>query len=65
MYEFIATNWNGKKISGSFKFKPRNGEIRLPELAKRAHATLHRAGYTTYRLDKVGNESIPYMFQYC
>lgn len=64
MFTFTATNWNGKKIHGEFKFKPK-GEVRLPELAKRAHAAIQRAGYTTYRLDTIGNESIPYTFQYC
>lgn len=64
MFEYSATNWNGTTIKGKFKFKPK-GTLHLPELAKRAHAALHRAGYTTYRLDKIGDESIPYMFQYC
>ena len=64
MFSFTATNWNGRTIKGEFKFAPK-GEVRLPELAKRAHAALHKAGYTTYRLDKVGDEFIPYMFQYC
>ena len=64
MYEYTATNWNGRTIRGEFKFKPK-GAVRLPELAKRAHEALHRAGYTTYRLDTIGNEHIPYMFQYC
>ena len=62
-FSYSATNWNGKTIRGEFKFKPK-GEVRLPELVKRAHAAIQRAGYTTYRLDKVGDESIPYMFQY-
>lgn len=63
MYTFSATNWNGKRIEGEFRFKPK-GAVQLPELVKRAHAAIQRAGYTTYRLDKVGNEFIPYMFQY-
>lgn len=64
MFSYTATNWNGKTIKGEFKFKPK-GTVRLDELAKRAHAALRKAGYTTYRLDAIGNESIPYMFQYC
>lgn len=64
MFSFTATNWNGRTIKGEFKFSPK-GEVRLPELAKRAHAALRKAGYTTYRLDKVGDEFVPYMFQYC
>lgn len=63
MFSYTATNWNGRSIKGEFKFKPK-GPVRIDELAKRAHAALHRAGYTTYRLDTIGNERIPYMFQY-
>lgn len=64
MFKYTATNWNGRPITGEFKFAPK-GEVRLPELVKRAHAALHREGYTTYRLDTIGDERIPYMFQYC
>ena len=63
VFTYKATNWNGKTITGQFKFTPK-GEVRLPELVRRAHAAIQRAGYSTYRLDKVGDEFIPYMFQY-
>lgn len=63
MYEYTATNWNGRKVTGEFRFKPK-GEVRLPELAKRAHVALHSKGFTTYRLDTIAGEHIPYMFQY-
>ena len=64
MFSYTATNWNGKTIKGEFKFAPK-GEVQLPELVKRAHSAIQRAGFTTYRLDTIGNEHIPYMFQYC
>ena len=63
MFTYSATNWNGKRIEGEFRFKPK-GEIRLPELAKKAHAALRSQGFTTYRLDTIAGEHIPYMFQY-
>ena len=60
MHEAKALNWNGKTIRVTFKA----GTERLPELAKRAHAAFHRAGYTTIRLDEIDGERIPYMFAY-
>lgn len=59
-----ATNWNGKTLHIDFKAGTTSHRPKLDELAKRAHAAFHRAGFTTIRLDLIDGESIPYAFQY-
>lgn len=59
-----ALNWNGKVLHIEFKAGSKNRAPKLDELAKKAHAAFHRAGFNTIRLDTIDGESIPYMFQY-
>lgn len=59
-----ATNWNGKTLHVDFKAGTKSRHARLDELAKKAHAAFHRAGFNTIRLDTIDGETIPYMFQY-
>lgn len=63
-HEATCTNWNGKKLTITFKAGSAKRTPKLDELAKKAHAAFHRAGYNTIRLDSIDGESIPYMFQY-
>lgn len=59
-----ALNWNGKVLHIEFKAGSAKRAPKLDELAKKAHAAFHRAGFCTIRLDSIDGESIPYMFAY-
>lgn len=60
MCKISATNWNGKAIRLSF----RTSLTDMGKLCERAHTTIRRAGYTTYRLDALNDEPVPYPLQY-
>lgn len=60
MHTATATNWNGKTLSLTFKAATSD----LAKLAKKARAAFERKGFTTIRLDKVDELSVPYELAY-